>query len=153
MGVLDGKVALVTGAGSGIGRAAALALAQAGAGVVVNDLTPDGLDETVAEIQADGGEAAAAVGDVRSRADVAEAVETARDRFGGLDFLLANAAVSVYEELEHQSEATKAELEGKGATFSSPIADRGFGLTVMMDVPGADPIMLYQPKHPTAHDL
>lgn len=50
-------------------------------------------------------------------------------------------------------EATRAELEGKGATFSSPIIDRGFGLTAMLDVPGADPIMLYQPNHPVAYTL
>ena len=49
--------------------------------------------------------------------------------------------------------ATRAELESKGATFSSPIADRGFGLCIMLDVPGADPIMLYEPRHPTAFDL
>jgi catechol 2,3-dioxygenase-like lactoylglutathione lyase family enzyme len=50
-------------------------------------------------------------------------------------------------------EATRAELEAKGATFAGPIADRGFGLTTFVDVPGADPIMLYEPKHPTAYDL
>jgi hypothetical protein len=50
-------------------------------------------------------------------------------------------------------EATRAELERKGATFSSPLIDRGWGLTTMMDVPGADPMMLYQPQHPTAYDL
>lgn len=50
-------------------------------------------------------------------------------------------------------EATRAELIGKGATFSSEIADFGFGLTAMLDVPGADPIMLYQPQHPVAYDL
>ena len=50
-------------------------------------------------------------------------------------------------------EATRAELEGKGATFSSPITDQGFGLTAMLDVPAADPIMLYQPKHTTAYTL
>jgi catechol 2,3-dioxygenase-like lactoylglutathione lyase family enzyme len=50
-------------------------------------------------------------------------------------------------------EATRAELEAKGATFSSPVVDRGFGLTTMLDVPGADPIMLYQPSHQTAYDL
>jgi catechol 2,3-dioxygenase-like lactoylglutathione lyase family enzyme len=49
--------------------------------------------------------------------------------------------------------ATRAELEAKGATFSSPIGDQGFGLTTMMDVPGADPIMLYEPRHPTAYGL
>jgi catechol 2,3-dioxygenase-like lactoylglutathione lyase family enzyme len=50
-------------------------------------------------------------------------------------------------------EATRAELEGKGATFSGEIVDRGFGLTTMLDVPGADPMMLYQPKHPVAYTL
>lgn len=50
-------------------------------------------------------------------------------------------------------EATKADLEKKGATFSSPIMDRGFGLTAMMDVPGADAMMLYQPKHKLAYNL
>jgi catechol 2,3-dioxygenase-like lactoylglutathione lyase family enzyme len=49
--------------------------------------------------------------------------------------------------------ATRAELEAKGATFSSPILDRGFGLTTMLEVPGADPIMLYQPNHPIAWTL
>ena len=50
-------------------------------------------------------------------------------------------------------EATRAELERKGATFLNPIRDDGFGLTTMIDLPGADPIMLYEPKHPVAHDL
>ena len=50
-------------------------------------------------------------------------------------------------------EATRAELEAKGATFSSPVVDRGFGLTTMLDVPGADPILLYEPRHPTAYQL
>jgi len=50
-------------------------------------------------------------------------------------------------------QATRAELESKGATFSSPITDAGFGLTTLMDVPGADPIMVYEPKHPTAYGL
>jgi catechol 2,3-dioxygenase-like lactoylglutathione lyase family enzyme len=49
-------------------------------------------------------------------------------------------------------EATVAELAAKGATFSSPVTDRGFGLVTALDVPGADPIGLYQPKHSTAYD-
>ena len=49
---------------------------------------------------------AAAVGDVRSRDDVAAAVALARERFGGLDVVVANAAVSIYEEFEHESEET-----------------------------------------------
>jgi NAD(P)-dependent dehydrogenase (short-subunit alcohol dehydrogenase family) len=106
MGVLDGKVALVTGAGSGIGRATALALAAAGASVVANDLADEGLDETVGAIGLAGGEAAAAVGDVRRRRDVAAALALAHGRFGGLDVVVANAAVSIYEEFELQDEET-----------------------------------------------
>lgn len=50
-------------------------------------------------------------------------------------------------------EATRADLEAKGATFIGPIRDAGFGLMTFMEVPGADPIILYQPKHATAYDL
>jgi catechol 2,3-dioxygenase-like lactoylglutathione lyase family enzyme len=50
-------------------------------------------------------------------------------------------------------EATRAGLEAKGAVFTAPVTDQGFGLTTFVDVPGADPLMLYQPKYPTAYDL
>jgi NAD(P)-dependent dehydrogenase (short-subunit alcohol dehydrogenase family) len=97
-GELDRRVALVTGAGSGIGRATSLAFEAAGASVVAMDLSGDGLEESDT--------LARAVGDVRSRDDVAAAVALARERFGGLDVVVANAAVSIYEEFEHESEET-----------------------------------------------
>ena len=50
-------------------------------------------------------------------------------------------------------EATVAELTAKGARFSEGIEDRGFGLTVMLEIPGAGEMMLYQPRHPLAHSL
>src|SRR5262245_47705052 len=49
--------------------------------------------------------------------------------------------------------ATKSELEAKGAKFLGDVADHGYGLILMLAVPGADPIQLYQPRHPTAYEL
>jgi catechol 2,3-dioxygenase-like lactoylglutathione lyase family enzyme len=48
---------------------------------------------------------------------------------------------------------TMAELEGRGAEFAGPVEEQRFGLTVMLKVPGADDIMLYEPRHPTGFDL
>jgi NAD(P)-dependent dehydrogenase (short-subunit alcohol dehydrogenase family) len=106
MGGLEGKVAVITGAGSGIGRACAVAFGAAGAAVIANDLVPDGLDATLAEVEAAGGAAVSAVGDVRSVADVRGLVELASSKFGGLDVMVANAAVSIYTNLEEQDEET-----------------------------------------------
>jgi predicted enzyme related to lactoylglutathione lyase len=50
-------------------------------------------------------------------------------------------------------ESTVAELTAKGAEFTGEITDRGFGLTTVLRVPGAGEMMIYQPHHPTAHDL
>ena len=50
-------------------------------------------------------------------------------------------------------EATMAELAAKGAEFTGEVQDRGFGRTVMMKVPGAGEMMLYEAKHPVAYDL
>jgi NAD(P)-dependent dehydrogenase (short-subunit alcohol dehydrogenase family) len=86
-----GKTALVTGASSGIGRATAKALGAEGASVVCGGRRADRLAETVAAIQAAGGEAVAATGDVRDEAVCGRWVALARERFGGLD-LLVNAA-------------------------------------------------------------
>jgi NAD(P)-dependent dehydrogenase (short-subunit alcohol dehydrogenase family) len=88
---LDGKAALVTGAGRGVGRGIALALARAGAGVVVLERDPDTGARTAEEIGELGGDALAVAGDVRVRADCERAVTAAVDRFGGVDVLVNNA--------------------------------------------------------------
>ncbi|MCY3965084.1 MAG: SDR family oxidoreductase [Acidobacteria bacterium] len=102
MGLLDGKVALVTGAGGGLGRTHALLLAQEGAAVVVNDLggARDGTgagtamaDQVAQEIREAGGQAVADYGSV-SDGDAARAmVQRAVDEFGKLDIAINNAGI------------------------------------------------------------
>lgn len=96
---LDGKVALVTGAGGqkGIGRAIALRLASEGANVVVSDLTDNGsgawrgLPAVVDEITAMGRESIGVTGSVADSSDVDRMIETALNRFGKIDILVNNA--------------------------------------------------------------
>lgn len=90
---LDGKVAIVTGAGAGLGRAEALALADAGARVVLNDL-PGGADEAAEEIRSRGGEAAVVAGDVGERATADAMLAAAVDGFGTLDIVVNNAGIT-----------------------------------------------------------
>lgn len=94
MGVLDGKVALVTGAGKNIGRAIALTLARDGAAVAVNGRADRAAVEgVVAEIAASGGRAVAVMGDVADEAEVAAMVDRAAGELGGIDILVSNAGL------------------------------------------------------------
>ena len=93
MGRLQDRVALVTGAASGIGRASAKLFAAEGARVVVFDRAP-AVDETAEAIRQAGGEAIALTGDAGAEEDVAKAVATALEKFGGLDVCYANAGVA-----------------------------------------------------------
>ena len=91
MGALDGRVAVVTGAGRGLGRAHALFLAEEGAAVVVNDLDTAPADDTVAEIIDAGGAAVACCGDVSEWDTGRQLVAAAVGSFGRLDVLVNNA--------------------------------------------------------------
>jgi NAD(P)-dependent dehydrogenase (short-subunit alcohol dehydrogenase family) len=87
---LDGRGAIVTGAGSGIGQACALALASAGSSVCVVDLDADAALRTVREVESAGGGAIAITGDAREKKTAEEAVRAAQERFGRVDVLVNN---------------------------------------------------------------
>jgi NAD(P)-dependent dehydrogenase (short-subunit alcohol dehydrogenase family) len=90
---LEGRVAIVTGAGGGLGRCHALALAARGARVVVNDLGEGAAEAVVEEIRAAGGEAMADVASVTDEAAVEAMVARARDAWGRIDILVNNAGI------------------------------------------------------------
>ena len=90
---LDGKVAIVTGAGNGLGRAEALALARAGARVVLNDLPGDAVHETADLVAKEGGTATVCAGDVAEWSTGEALLTTAIDTYGSLDVLVNNAGV------------------------------------------------------------
>lgn len=102
MGLLDGKIAVVTGAGGGLGRAYALSFAREGAKVVVNDYgvasaggepISDSASAVVEEIRKAGGEAIANAADVGTIAGGESILKTAMDTFGGVDILVNNAGI------------------------------------------------------------
>jgi 3-oxoacyl-[acyl-carrier protein] reductase len=90
---LEGKAAVVTGAGRGLGRAEALELAKQGAAVVVNDFDAEIAADTAEEVRAAGGQAIDSNGDVSDFAYAAELCKLAIDTFGSLDILVNNAGI------------------------------------------------------------
>ena len=88
------KVSIVTGAGSGLGRAAAIRLARRGDRVALCDLSAGGLDETCSTIRSNGGEAIAAVADVRDRDAVKNWCADVVRELGKIDYAFSNAGVT-----------------------------------------------------------
>ncbi len=93
-GRLQGKVAIITGAGSGMGRASAALFTREGANVVVADWNPEGGEETVRTIREAGGKAVFFRVDVSQEAEVKAVVEFAVATFGGLDIMFNNAGIA-----------------------------------------------------------
>ena len=115
---LEGKVAIVTGAGRGIGRGVALLLAEEGASVVVNDLgcevdgsgsSHEPADITVAKITSAGGKAVANYGDTANMEDAEALIKTAVDSFGGNVDVLVNSAGIVRDRMIYQMTAEEFE--------------------------------------------
>ena len=96
-GLLEGKAALITGAGRGIGRAAARLFAREGGSVAISDVAADSLAETVELINQDGGQAVSVVGDVTVPADVDNMVQSTLKAFNRLDCAFNNAGIAGYQ--------------------------------------------------------
>lgn len=106
--LLEGQVALVTGAGragKGIGRSIALRLAREGAKIAIADFVPEAADSVAAEVVAMGGEALAVYGSVASLVDVEKMVQATVDKFGRIDILVNNAGITRDNLMPRMSEA------------------------------------------------
>ena len=96
-GLLDGKSALITGGGGGIGRATALAFAREGARVAVADVSAEAARETVAQVNAAGGQAISLSGDVTRDADVRAMIDGVVGAYGRLDCAFNNAGIAGWQ--------------------------------------------------------
>ena len=128
MGNLDGKVALVTGGSRGIGRAIAQRLAQEGAFVIINYARhADKAQEVVHELEVTGVHALAVQADMSQIADIRRLFQEAIDRFGRLDIVVNNAAITLHKLVAEMSEEefdAIFDLNAKGTFFALQEASR-----------------------------
>src|SRR5205823_12405820 len=119
MALLEGQVAIVTGAGQGVGRGVALAVAGEGAKVVVLGRTLAKCESVVGEIADRGGDAVAERCDIEHRDETEAAVARTIDRWGRIDLLVNNAQTKVYRSLRKMTEPDMETMwqSGPMATF------------------------------------
>ncbi|MDB5394890.1 MAG: Oxidoreductase [Rhodospirillales bacterium] len=119
MGQLDGKVAIVTGAGQGVGEGIALALAKEGAAIAAAGRTKAKLARVCARIEDAGSRAIPIVCDVRNPSDIANAVQRTLAAFGGIDILVNNAQIVRNDLLDNLDDEAFVEVFDSGpfATF------------------------------------
>ncbi|MPZ22343.1 MAG: glucose 1-dehydrogenase [Dehalococcoidia bacterium] len=133
-GRLDGKVAIITGAGSGIGQATAELFAREGAAVVVVDISARKANQTVENITSAGGAAVTYRADVRRADEVSAFVDAAVENYGRLDILFNNAGTTRAAKVTELSEDdwqvvidTNLKATYLGAKFAIPVLARGGG--------------------------
>lgn len=135
--ILDGKVAIVTGAGHGAGRAIAEALAAAGARVAVNDINPDRAYRAAAELRKSGGAAIGVMADVANRFQCVHLIESTRNEWGRIDILVNCAAIAPAAPVLKMDEwelMRVLDVNLKGAFFMSQLTGR-----VMADMHRVNP--------------
>ncbi len=133
MGLVEGKVAIVTGAGANIGAACASMLAAHGASVVVADINIDGANEVAARIAGTGGTATAIRVDLADEDSIRTMVEAAMDRFGRIDVLHNNAANTASAQMTRDAGLADMQAEVWDAAFD--INTRGTMLVTKHVVP------------------
>lgn len=124
---LEGKVAIVTGAGQGLGKAISQTLAEAGAKVAINDINPDRADRVSNEIRQAGGEAIAVAADISNKFQCVHVVESTRSSWGALDILVNNAGiepVSTILDMDEWDWDRCIDVNLKGTFFMSQLVGR-----------------------------
>lgn len=124
---LEGKVAIVTGAGQGLGRAISQTLAASDAKVAINDINPDRAEGVATEIREAGGKAIAVAADISNKFQCVHLVETTRSEWGALDILVNNAGiepVSTILEMDEWDWDRCIDVNLKGTFFMSQLAGR-----------------------------
>ncbi len=132
---IKGKVILITGSASGMGKQTAQRMAERGAKVVINDIVPEKVEQTVGEFEENGFEVLGKVADICSRPAVEEMVKAAVDKFGSIDILVNNAGMEkagALRKLSEQDWDITLNVNLKGAFLCSQavhgyMVEKGFG--------------------------